>query len=352
MYNVVDLFCGSGGFSEGFKKEGFNMLLGVDNEHHKEITYRSNIKPKYFQKTDISNLPGWKIREVVKNAPIDVLIGSPPCRDFSPSIRGRCFTLTPTNVRKSLPEHFMRLVVALEPTWFVMENVESYFKTIDGEFLARAIRPYGYHVKLHVLNAVNFGVPQSRVRGFLIGNNLGIKLNFDQVPNEPVTLEDAIGDLVGMESSTDIEIQLPKPITEYQRSRRCVGNKVWNHYPTKHREDVIAKLEETSPGKSWAGTTSFQTEGSKFSGAYYRPHYDRPSRTITSRYDVPTGDGESVHPLLNRCFTPREAARIQSFDDSFKFYGGKVELRLQIGDAVPPLVSQAIARTIRLHMDS
>lgn len=344
LITVLDLFCGAGGFSYGFQKEGFHVVLGVDNEQHKLNTYMANMIRSRNLKFDIAQLTANKILSTINMDNIDVIIGSPPCKDFSKSNQGLIEFLAPG--RAGLPYHFFRLVTVLRPKVFVMENVEGYFKTTNGEFMKHLFTPFGYNVSLYTLNAADFGVPQNRIRSFLIGSLKPFQLQIPKASQSKLNINDAISDLEDV--ATTGEASLLEPKTSYQKQMRNTHNTVTNHYGTRHCEAVINRLSRIKCGQNIKDLPDSERTRSKFSGAYYRPYYDATARTITTRFDTPTGDGESVHPTLNRCFTPREAARLQSFDDSYNFSGAREEIKLQIGDAVPPLLAQAIAKQIML----
>jgi DNA (cytosine-5)-methyltransferase 1 len=342
--NVLDIFCGAGGFSEGFKEVGFNILCGIDFENHKILTYRKNIKPSFTLKEDITKLRVFELSKKLRNQKIDIIIGSPPCKDFSNANPNKIdFDI---NSISSLHEHFFRFVVILSPDWFVLENVEGFFYTIEGEFFKKKFEPYGYTVKYLRLNSLDFGVPQNRIRGFLIGNRKNIDFSLEPTRAHPLTIEDAISDLVELlgEDNNDV-INLSPPLSEYQRKLRNKNNTTINHNSTKHDKKTIEILAMINQGESAKNIEGLNIN-SKNSGAYYRPFYNEPARTITTRFDIPTGAGDSIHPILNRCFTAREAARLQSFNDNYYFFGNKKEVREQIGDAVPPLISKAIATRI------
>lgn len=338
MLNVVDLFCGSGGFSQGFKDAGFNILLGVDSEAHKLEVYKRNVC-KNILSADIIALHGYDIVNKVRRQKIDVLIGSPPCKSFStcnPKKHEDTFFMDKSN----LSIHFFRLTSILSPLWFVMENVPQYYKTLDGEFIIQLFKVFGYKICFMDIDAANLGVPQHRNRCFLIGNKVGFDGKL-MLRNKPfVSIRDAISDLENhnMDNSNIGEtVQLGTPLSEYQKSMRSRDNTVKNHIPTIHKQDTINIISTLKEG---------QASGKKHN--YKRPLYDLPSDTITTRFDIPSGQGSSIHPKLDRSFTPREAARLQSFRDDFEFFGKSIkEIRDQIGDAVPPLVAQEIALQIK-----
>lgn len=362
MITVIDLFCGAGGFSKGFKDCGFEILLGIDNQTHKLITYSRNIKPKYYLahknyllkgslrknsdvnkviksieiKNDLEQLTKRKIVQAIKGEKVDVIIGSPPCKDFS-----RCNESKDAFCdRANLYKEFIRIVKLFKPTWFVLENVVEFFYSKNGELLESEFSVLGYNVKLFVSNCIDFGVPQERNRGFIIGYLNSDNFNLDNYKNNNrITIEEAISDLEVEENSDTLYKYELEAKSEYQKSLRKDISKVKNHITTKHEENTIDKIIKVK-----------MKDGKKRIGYYTVKNYNDISGVITSEFNNPSAKGESIHPKLNRTFTAREAARIQSFPDDFEFYGSIDEVALQIGDAVPPLVATAIANMIRNNM--
>lgn len=356
---VIDLFCGCGGFSQGFKECGFEILLGIDNEPHKLITYSRNIKPKYYltdkrfllnnkinentdindlknrikSKNDLAELTRKKIIQAIKGENIDVLIGSSPCKDYAP-----CNEKKNSNCdRAKLYTEFVRMVRVIKPTWFVLENVLAFFESKNGELLESEFSTIGYNVKFFSVNTKEFGVPQERNRGFLIGSLTNTNFELEKYKNnEHVTIEQAISDLEVEKNTNELYKYTVGPKSDFQKYMRKGLSKVKNHITTKHKAETIKKIKEVK-AKS----------GEKRIGYYTVKNYDQISGVITSEFDNPSEKGESIHPKFDRTFTAREAARIQSFSDNYVFYGTKDEIALQIGDAVPPLMAKAIAMMIR-----
>lgn len=395
--NVIDLFCGAGGFSKGFKDAGFNILLGIDNQLHKQITYNTNIKPKYSlvskkklkpimnndikvilngetkkisnkdkilicgmkydvkkvleknkldnsidveEKCNISNLTVKCILSKIENENIDVIIGSPPCKDFS-------IANTSSKVdteRAELYKEYFRIVRIIRPTWIVMENVIQFYETKESEVLKIKLEEIGYKVKLLKLNAINYGVPQNRERGFLIGvlrcENLDI--NTPKSYNHSVNVRDAISDLEINEFEYTNKFS---ECTEYQQKMRLntKNKKVSNHNFTKHNRNTVEQIKKYKERfkKSYKKVEKF--------GQKTLISYDSVAGVITNEFDNVNAKGFSIHPGENvfRTLTCREAARLQSFPDDFVFYGIRDEITEQIGDAVAPLVAKAIAEMIK-----
>lgn len=396
--NVIDLFCGAGGFSKGFKDAGFNILLGIDNQLHKQITYYTNIKPKYSlvsksklkpimnndlkvildgetkkmsdkdkilicgitydvkrvleknkldkiidvqDKCNIANLTVKSILSKIKNENIDVIIGSPPCKDFS-------IANTSSKVdteRAELYKEYFRIVRIVRPIWIVMENVLEFYETKDSELLKVKLEEIGYKIRLLELNAKNYGVPQNRERGFLVGvlscENLDI--NIPKSYNNFVNIRSAISDLESNQFEYDNKFS---ECTEYQQSMRLnikKKKKVNNHNFTKHNKDTVEQIKKY---KERFKKSSKEIE--KY-GQKTLISYDSIASVITNEFDNVNAKGFSIHPGENvfRTLTCREAARLQSFPDDFEFYGTRDEVTEQIGDAVAPLVAKAIAEMIK-----
>lgn len=336
--NVIDLFCGAGGFSSGFKEEGFNILLGVDNEQHKLNVYKKNIEPDKILSYDITKLTINTIMKEINNKKIDIVIGSPVCKDFSKCNPYREEDNFLSGSRKGLAYHFYRIVSIIMPKWFVMENIAEYFQTLDGEYIGRLFELHGYNTKLYNLNAADFGVPQTRNRCFLIGNLKGSMLEFKPKADKRITIKEAIDDLKfsKFEEYKELIKLKEENLTEYQKLMHTKNHFVKNHTLTNHNIDTKNKLSKLNEGQRNNNQKN-----------YYRQKYNDIAQTVTTRFDSPSGQGISIHPILDRSLTPREAARLQSFKDEFEFFGTKKQIREQIGEAVPPLLSQAIARKIK-----
>ena len=204
-----------------------------------------------------------------------------------------------------------------------------------------------YYVEYGVLTAPDFGVPQSRQRAIFICTKYK-KVNLPQPTiKKKTTVRDAIYDLAYLNSGEgDFEQDyITPPSSEYQKIMRADCNKLYNHKASNHTKIAIQKLSMIPPecGKEHLPRNLLGKQ--QFSGTWGRLKWDSVSPTIDTRFDA-ASNGTNNHPFLNRAITPREAARIQSFDDKFVFLGTKVQIRTQIGNAVPPLLAKAIADEI------
>lgn len=357
MANVIDLFCGAGGFSKGFKDAGYTILLGIDNSVNKLKTYSKNIKPQYYmagrryltngiakdekdkineieEKNNIINILKKDINKIIKNGEkIDVIIGSPPCQDFSTgNINNKI-----DEDRAHLYKEFFRIVKLIKPTWFVLENVKNFFESKEGELLEFEAELCGYKSKLFIVNVKDYGVAQNRVRGFLIGTRLeNINFDLEQYKNnnyKNITIKEAISDLETSNSIEERQMYTKEANSDYQRKLRADSTFIYNHIATQHKDESIIKIKEIKEGKH---KYSNNVKG-----------YDEIVGSITGEYDNLRCVGSSIHPKLDRTFTAREAARFQSFPDNFIFLGNTGDIAKQIGDAVPPLMAQCIANMIK-----
>lgn len=357
-FKIIDLFAGVGGISSGFKKAGFEVVSA--NEYKPEIA-NTYIKNHLGTKMIINDITKVKSAELLNgDKDIDVIVGGPPCQGFSMAGRrirnSGAFLNDPRN---ELFKEFIRVVKDIKPKVFVMENVAAMLNIHGGSVkneIIEKFREIGYETKVEVLLAADYGVPQLRKRAVFIGNRIGLDsaLFFPEKTHGPkkdrpyVTIAETIFDLPKLSAGKgDFETDyiLVKNVTEYQKERRGKSKKIYNHQATQHDERIIEILKNIKEGEGRSSLPpSLQTK-SVHSGAFGRLNRNKPAYTITTRFDTPSV-GRVTHPIQNRALTPREAARIQSFDDDFIFYGSKSSIGTQIGNSVPPLLAQAIAERI------
>ncbi|HHS92122.1 MAG TPA: DNA cytosine methyltransferase, partial [Campylobacterales bacterium] len=277
---------------------------------------------------------------------INMIIGGPPCQGFS--LKGKKLGLD--DPRNFLFVEYLHLVEELNPEVFVIENVKSLMSTSNGWFknqIIDKIEKLGYKVSVNSLKASDYGVPQNRERViFLCSKEKKIDLP-EPTMKQPTTVRDAIEDLAYLNSNEgDFEQEyITEAKSEYQKTMRIHSNKLYNHKASNHSEIAIHKLSLIPPEKGKEFLPEELLGKQKFNSTWGRLTWDKPSPTIDTRFDA-ASNGTNNHPYLNRSITPREAARLQSFDDSFIFYGKKVDIRTQIGNAVPPLMAKAIADQI------
>ena len=342
---VIDLFAGVGGMSLGFEMSGFDVLLA--NEYDKSIAeaYIANHKNTKMIIGDITSLDLKKTFGSYRGK-VDVVIGGPPCQGFSQ--KGQRKTIH--DERNFLFKYYVSVVELVKPKYFVMENVPNLL-TAEGGYFRKEIEELfnnmGYSLQYGVLNASDYGVPQNRRRAVIIGK-LGGKAPSLPIPqNKVVTIWDAISDLAYLESGEGADEQkyeMPAE-SEYEKLLRKDSNTLFNHVATKHSPLALERLSLIPPNAGREVLPKEHLTKSIYSGTWTRMRKDEISVTITTRFDTPSS-GKFTHPFLNRAITVREAARIQSFPDTFRFIGNKGSQMKQVGNAVPPLLAAAIAEVI------
>ena len=287
-----------------------------------------------------------KVIEISRQRKVNMIIGGPPCQGFS--LKGKKLGLD--DPRNYLFNEYLNIVAALEPEVFVIENVKALMSTSAGWFknqIIEKVKKMGYHVAHGVLNASDFGVPQARQRAIFICSKRGYVPLPLATSTKMVTVREAIYDLAYLNSGEgDFEQEYTTlPTSDYQQEMRKGSQKLYNHKASNHADIAIKKLQMIPPECGKEHLPKELTGNQQFSGTWGRLKWDSVSPTIDTRFDA-SSNGTNNHPFLHRAITPREAARLQSFDDKFVFIGAKVYIRQQIGNAVPPLLAKAIADKI------
>mgnify|MGYP004547226235 FL=1 len=342
---ILDLFSGAGGFSYGMEKnKHFKTAVALDFDEKALMTFKYNMPQTT---TVVGDITDDKIKQEViklsKEKKVNMIIGGPPCQGFS--LKGKKLGLD--DPRNFLFKEYLNFVEAINPEVFVIENVKALLSTSAGWFkeeIINKVKEMGYYVECGVLTASDFGVPQSRQRAiFICSKHKKITLPKSTVAKK-TTVRDAIYDLAYLNSSEGEFEQdyITEPTSEYQKIMRKNCNKLYNHKASNHAEVAIKKLEMIPPECGKEHLPKEMLGKQQFTGTWGRLKWDSESPTIDTRFDA-ASNGTNNHPFLHRAITPREAARIQSFDDKFVFLGAKVHVRTQIGNAVPPLMAKAIA---------
>lgn len=347
-FRILDLFCGAGGLSYGMEKnKHFTTEVALDFNPYAIKTFKYNMPQVDTVTGDITNDDvKRKVIEVSKNRNVNMIVGGPPCQGFS--LKGKKLGLD--DPRNFLFNEYLNIVKILKPEVFVIENVKSLLSTSAGWFknqIIEKVKGMGYHVEYGVLTASDFGVPQARQRAiFICSKNKKISLP-QSIQSNMVTVRDAIYDLAYLNSNEgDFEQEyVTEPTSKYQCEMRKGSKKLYNHKASNHAEIAIKKLKMIPPECGKEHLPKELTGNQQFNGTWGRLKWDNVSPTIDTRFDA-ASNGTNNHPFLNRAITPREAARLQSFDDNFVFLGSKVQIRQQIGNAVPPLLAKAIADKI------
>lgn len=346
-FKVLDLFCGAGGFSSGLDKvENIKTVAAVDFDKYATETFKNNFPEATVFTGDLTNpAVKQKIIETSKNLGVNMIVGGPPCQGFS--LKGK--NLGMDDPRNFLFLEFFHLVKEIKPEVFVIENVKNLLNSENGYFKNQIIEKFsslGYILNYSILNAKDFSVPESRERAIIIGS-LSYCVNMPQPHNDIITVRDAISDLAYLNSGEGSfeSDYLTAPQSQYQKDLR--GKKLYNHVATNHSDVALKKLSMI-PAEGDKTALPKELHGKqKFSTTWARLRWDTFSPTIDTRFDTPS-NGRNSHPFLNRAITPREAARIQSFDDDFIFLGSKCAVCRQIGNAVPPRLGKAIGEAVVL----
>ena len=342
---VIDLFAGVGGLSLGFEQQGFQVVLA--NEYDKSIAsaYKENHPATKMIVGDITSL---NLSDTFGgfSGKVDVVIGGPPCQGFSQ--KGQRKTIH--DERNFLFKYYVAVVELVKPKYFVMENVPNLLTAEGGYFfkeIEELFNKMGYSLEHGVLNASDYGVPQNRRRAVIIGKLSGTAPKLPKPQSSKVTVWDAISDLAFLESGegTDKQEYRNAPESDYERLLRGGSTTLYNHIVTKHSPLALERLAMIPPNAGKEVLPKKHLTKSIYSGTWTRMRKDEISVTITTRFDTPSS-GKFTHPFLDRAITVREAARIQSFPDDFRFVGNKGSQMKQVGNAVPPLLAAAIAKVI------
>lgn len=344
-FRILDLFCGAGGMSYGMHKNNhFITKVALDINEKLAQTFRENIPEAELIIGDIREKAiKEKIIYLSNKHRVNMIIGGPPCQGFS--LKGKKLGLE--DPRNFLFIEYLNLVQEIKPLVFVMENVKSLMSTSNGWFkdqIIDKIKGLGYKISVGIIKASDYGVPQNRERVIFLCSREHTIFLPSRTVKEPTTVRDAIEDLAYLNSNEGHFEQsyITDANTEYQRLMRKDSIKLYNHKASNHSELAVQKLSMIPPEKGKEFLPKDLLGKQKFNSTWGRLKWDEPSPTIDTRFDA-ASNGTNNHPFLNRSITPREAARIQSFDDKFIFYGNKVDIRTQIGNAVPPLMAKAIA---------
>lgn len=337
--NCIDLFCGCGGISLGFEKAGFNILLGIDAWQDAVTTFNFNHKNSKGLCADLSKLNPQDIEKELNGESVDVIIGGPPCQGFS--VAGKRIV---DDVRNTLYKNFVNFVSYFKPKAFMMENVPNILSIGNGIIREQILKDFsdlGYKVTYKVLLASDYGVPQNRRRAVFVGFSNGKEFSFPTPSvTEKITSKQAISDLpeetVPEGGKYPIECQ-----STYQKLMRKNSSGLHNHEITIHNDRTKEIISMVPDGGNYKNLPIELQNTRKVHIAWTRLNSQKPSFTIDC------GHNHHFHYKFNRVPTVRESARIQSFPDDFIFLGNKGSQLKQVGNAVPPLMAEAIAKEIK-----
>ena len=362
---AVDLFCCGGGLSLGLEEAGFDVILGADLDKQAIETHSAHFGGVSLQ-ADLSDSGEIsRILNALEGVDVSLVAGSPPCQPFSRAGSSKIRSLIQQGIRSSEDERkdlwkgFLRIVEGISPPLILMENVPdlaSGENSIVFRRIVDALESLDYDVHTRILPSWQYGVPQLRHRLFIVGAKGGLPFAWPKADRtDKPGVEEAISDLP-MIVAGRINDGLPyrrngRPPTVLQRwfrrgQRRGRGAKVFDHFARSVRQDDLQAFRQMTSKTRYSDLPDhlrrYTTD--HFNDRYKRLDAKEPSRTITAHI---ARDGYwYIHPHEHRSLTVREAARIQSFPDSFRFAGSPSNAFRQIGEAVPPLVARAVGRAL------
>lgn len=337
----VDLFAGAGGLSLGAAMAGIDVSLAIEKDRYAAETYASNHPQTKVINDDIEN-----ISEI--NVPLGdhkILFGGPPCQGFSYSNQR---TRSKDNPSNWLLREFLRIVDVWEPDWVVFENVRGFVNTEGRLFLDSLIGDFeekGYICTWKILNSQDFGVPQSRSRFFLIASREGHRVKFSsRVQKEHITVSQALVDLPSLQNGAtkDWLEYRGEANNDYARDLRGSLAACSGHIVSRNAAHIIERYKHIPPGGNWKNIPenlmkNYADRTRCHTGIYHRLKPNEPALTIGNYRKAML-----IHPWEDRGLSVREAARIQSFPDWYEFKGSIGFQQQQVGNAVPPLLAQAV----------
>lgn len=398
QYNFIDLFAGCGGLSEGFYKQGFKALAHIEINHFACETLKTRMKYYGYENADSAVMEEditvrdivKRIEKVVGNQEVDIIIGGPPCQSFSPLGKAKDEKNMQDDPRNYLFENYVKVLNHFKPKFFVFENVTGLLDTeVKGKsifkMILRRLRRNYYVLSDEntiVLNATNYGVPQERKRVILVGVRRDIDVRPQDVykaivkthylPDADesdkdgrkkfVTVRDAIGDLPHIQQGGGAVratyTNSYQDCNEYVKLMRNPDNEVLlDHTARKNNEKDVERYKVMAENK-WNFLQLLENRPDLghekkrvFFNSYKVQWWDMPAKTIIAH--LYKDGNQFIHPdyTQGRSITVREAARLQSFPDDFVFEGSRTEQFKQIGNAVPPLLAETIAKAMKQFLD-
>lgn len=342
MTTFVDLFSGSGGLTLGLHRAGWTALAAIDRWPDAVATYRLNFPDHTCLRDEVEALSTKRLTALVPERP-DWVVGGPPCQGFSTV--GRRERDDPRN---RLVEEFHKVVDFLRPRGFLIENVTGLRDMQFVDEIVALFEPSGYKVTPFVIAAADYGVPQLRRRIFFVGDLEGRLF----VPPEPthsqknyVTVEDAIGDLPALQAGEEKREYDQSPRTAYQVMLRNGSQRLQGHKASAHPPHLVKAISFIPDGGNRQSIPPKYQPASGFHNSYSRLNSMAPAVAVTQNMGKPSGT-RCIHPFQHRGLTAREGARLQGFPDTFHFTGGITSQRLQIANAVSPILACQIAHAL------
>jgi len=335
----VDLFCGAGGLTHGFVKEGVPVVAGIDLDPACAFPYEAN-NPGIFIQTDIKQLTVDHLTQLFDGADLRVLAGCAPCQPFS--TYAQRYELDGKDGKWGLLYEFARLAKGTRPDVITMENVPTVAKHEVFHDFVDTLKRLGYNVWFDVVDSSQYGVPQTRRRMVLLASRHGDIRMIEPTIDKPKTVRQAIGRLRALsagEAAPRDKLHVSSTLSEKNLKRIKVSTPggTWRDWP----EHLVADCHRAESGRTYPGV-------------YGRMEWDKPAPTMTTQcYGF--GNGRFGHPEQDRAITLREAAIIQSFPRDYAFIpdDGEVSFKVLgrlIGNAVPVELGRAIARSINSHL--
>lgn len=347
----IDIFSGAGGLSLGAEMAGVHIAFAVEKDKSAAETYRFNHPETPVLCADIHDINPLEHLPQLSSGDQLIVFGGPPCQGFSTS---NTVTRNMQNPNNSLFEEFVRFVSVLKPDWFLFENVEGFLRFEKGGIRNLVKKCFEKDLKYTVndalLTASDYGVPQHRNRYIMVGNRHGIAFQFPKKQEKVYTVADAISDLpvlVNGQMEEKMSYSLPfSRASEYACMMRRGSKFAKQNYVSRNADYVIERYKYIGQGQNWKAIPvelmqNYQNRNNCHSGIYKRLLPDKPS-VVISNYRK----NMLIHPWQDRGLSVREAARLQSFPDTFIFRGTIMHIQQQIGNAVPPLLAKAIFQQI------
>jgi len=341
----VDLFSGAGGLSLGARWAGIDVRMAIENDYYAAETYKKNHPDTLIKNIDISAI---ETIDIEKNSPT-LLFGGAPCQGFSTSNQK---TRTKENPSNWLFQEFVRIAAQWQPDWVVFENVRGIIETEKKYFLDEILNSFkkiGYTCTWKILNASDFGVPQTRSRFFLIGSKAKKEIIFPETScKQKTTVKQAFDDLPKLENGArEDELNYPyKARTNYAKFLRGGLSSCTGHLVSKSSNFVVDRYLHIPQGGNWKDIPenlmeNYTDRNRCHTGIYYRLQENTPSVTIGNYRKAML-----IHPWEDRGLSVREAARLQSFPDDYQFVGSIGYQQQQVSNAVPPLLAKAVFEVI------
>lgn len=351
-FTAVELFAGAGGLSIGLERAGIHVVIANEIMPDFAATLAANHPNTNVINEDIHKINFREELAKLGLKSVDVLSGGPPCQGFS--------TIGSKNrqdPRNSLFYEYLRAVSETNPKYTIFENVSGFKRMYDGfayETLVKELGELGYETKSQILNAADYGAPQIRYRTVVLGWRRGLPpLDFPPPTNGEkeglrpyLTLMEAISDLPPIGAGERSSNYATPPQNEYQRKMRGEQEVLLEHNAANYGEKMQEILRIIPEGGSINDLPVRLRPKSAYCNTYARLLPNEPSPTITRNFGTPSSS-RCVHPFQPRALSTREGARLQGFPDNYIFVGGKQSKNLQIGNAVPPILGEAIATIVR-----